>query len=54
MKFPMKPVQHSQHSLMVLLHYLVKCVTHYDCTVNNMIDSLYKLTVHWFRVIMNK
>ena len=36
MKFPTKPVQNCQHSLMVLLHYLVKCITHYYCTVNNM------------------
>jgi len=35
MKFPTKPVQNSQHSLMMLLHCLVKCTTHYYCTVNN-------------------
>jgi len=35
MKFSTKPVQNSQHSLKVLLHYLVKYVTHYHCTDNN-------------------
>jgi len=33
MKFATKPVQNSEQSLMVLLHYLVKYITHYYCTV---------------------
>jgi len=39
-KFSTKPVQNSQHSLTVLLHYLVKCIAHYYCTVNNTFHAI--------------
>jgi len=45
----------SQHTLILLLHYLVKCTTHYYCTANDMFHAVpnHQQTLRQFIDILN-